>query len=86
MVKNKGHFKVYSDSMRLLLGVTNETFPLSKWVRTEYWGSLCHYSFEDYYGEIEDIFKLAYKMILNPMIDSEEEEELEKVDEAPQKN
>ena len=61
MRAKKSHFIVYSDSMRLLLGVTNECYPLKKWIKTDYWGSLQHYSFEEYYGEIEEIFKLTFK-------------------------
>ena len=62
-MKSKNHFKIFSDSMRLLLGVSSETFKLTQWIKSPWWGYLKFYSFEDFYGELENIFEIAYEKL-----------------------
>jgi superfamily II DNA/RNA helicase len=56
----KTSYEVFADFMRFLLGVTSSTFDFGSWFNCDGWGALRHYSFEQFYGEIEQVFVEAH--------------------------
>lgn len=52
--------EVFSDFMRFLLGVTSSNFEFGSWFNSDGWGALRHYSFENFYCEIEQVFIEAH--------------------------
>lgn len=60
MKSARTHFKSFADSLRLLLGTTSDTYELKDWRNSKHWGALEHFSFHNFYGEIESYFKEAF--------------------------
>ena len=71
--ESTNYYEVYADCLRFLLGVSNMFFKSFKWDHP-FCGALKFYAFEEFYLEIENIFKISFKNLHNPVdLDFEEE-------------